>query len=255
MKRERKNAGTWRHARWERQLLMLAVWMLVSACGVEDYGGEVDGGAAYGTDDEAAFDLAAAPFAGDVTCGGRFPTASPPYAQAPDGCSSVSNNPQQVRDKWGSADFRPTCNAHDQCYYTLGTNVAGCNQAFCAGLERACRNAYTAKVGGVRIPSPLYPTCLGIAATYCSVVVAAQGVVYPAAQRAQSDWEQCWQATPPPPPPPPETGNSCGSRPHGATWTVRDCSFNGGGEVIVSYRCDDGASIVTERRQTGQRCT
>lgn len=187
-----------------------------------------------------------------VTCNGRFPDAEPPYAQRPDGCSSISDNPQQVRDKWGSADFRPTCNQHDRCYYTPGSRAADCNTAFCEGLNRACLRAYSVKVGSRYIPGPLYPACLGIASTYCAAVVAAQGVVHPKAQRIQSEWEQCYQEGLARPKPPPK--KDCGRRAHNTCWTVSDCDFAGGGEVMVDYLCDDGRVRERGRTKTGRNC-
>jgi hypothetical protein len=40
-------------------------------------------------------------------------------------CSSWGDNPAQVRDSWGSANFRGVCDEHDRCYYTIGASVDG----------------------------------------------------------------------------------------------------------------------------------
>lgn len=154
----------------------------------------------------------------DVTCGGRFPNAAPPYAQAPDGCSSWSDNPAQVRDSWGSADFGSTCNDHDRCYYTLGSNVDDCNRAFCDGVSRACTHAYCTKILGNEVCEPVtYGTCMSIADTYCAAVRATAAGVYHKAQDKQRAWEQCVsEQTNPPPPPPPTCSNGAAE---GAAWS------------------------------------
>jgi hypothetical protein len=67
----------------------------------------------------------------------RFPLASYPYVQKPDGCSGW-NSPKQVPDKIARIDFTSACDQHDKCYYTLGSNFHKCNANFLADLRNAC---------------------------------------------------------------------------------------------------------------------
>ncbi len=128
----------------------------------------------------------------DITCGGRFKKALYPYAKAPDGCSSWSNNPYQVRDTWGLVDFRPACNEHDRCYYTLGSDANDCNARFCRHLSRACEKQFKTKYGLVVMINPLIVSCYAIAASYCGAVKLAQSDAHEAAQDMQREWEQCY---------------------------------------------------------------
>lgn len=151
----------------------------------------------------------------DITCGGRFSKAGDGFAKRPDGCSSWSDNPTQVRDKWGSANFGGVCDEHDRCYYTIGANVDGCNNNFCGGLRAACHNAYCNKL--FKCASPLYGPCVAIADTYCLGVRSVAASTYAKAQKLQTEYNSCIAEnggiTPPPPPVLCSNG-----RPEGATW-------------------------------------
>jgi hypothetical protein len=129
----------------------------------------------------------------DITCGGQFPKAGGGFAQRTDGCSSVTENPDQVRDSWGSANFRGVCDEHDRCYYTLRTNVDECNRNFCDGLRNSCRKAYCIKILGETVcPEPLtYGNCLGIAESYCALVRLAAKDFFAKAQGLQERYERC----------------------------------------------------------------
>ncbi|MBW4449207.1 MAG: hypothetical protein KME38_20685 [Spirirestis rafaelensis WJT71-NPBG6] len=65
-----------------------------------------------------------------------------PYAKRPNGCS-IGENPGEY-DNVGSHgynfSFKEVCNAHDKCYYTLGTSPEACNAAFAAELAIVCRD-------------------------------------------------------------------------------------------------------------------
>ncbi|KAJ5500051.1 hypothetical protein N7453_009102 [Penicillium expansum] len=128
----------------------------------------------------------------DITCGGQFPKAGGGLAKRTDGCSSWSDNPSQVRDSWGSANFRGVCDEHDRCYYTLRANIDECNRNFCDGLRNACRKAYCKKILSVTVCEPLtYGSCLQIAETYCAAVRLVAKDVYAKAQDLQERYETC----------------------------------------------------------------
>jgi hypothetical protein len=87
---------------------------------------------------------------------------------------------------------------------------------------------------------------------YCAAVRAVAADVYAEAQDMQRSWEQCVAeqggSTSPPPP-----KKSCGSREHGATWPVSDCTD--GSEWIVTFVCDDGVAREVDReRPAVDRC-
>lgn len=178
----------------------------------------------------------------DITCGGDFPKAGDGFAKRPDGCSSWSDNPAQVRDKWGSANFGGVCDDHDRCYYTIGSNVDGCNDNFCGGLRNACHKAYCKKVAGITICEPVtYGSCLAIAETYCAAVKATAASVYAKAQDLQKSYDTCIAnkggiAAPPPP-------VVCSNgEPEGATWKE---SLDGSRCTTTSYVCRNGKIVVT----------
>ncbi|KAH8764624.1 hypothetical protein BGZ57DRAFT_545094 [Hyaloscypha finlandica] len=148
----------------------------------------------------------------DITCGGRFSKAGDGYAKRPDGCSSVTDDPHQVPDKWGSANFGGVCDEHDRCYYTLGSSRDSCNNAFCDGLVHACKRAYCRGIPGC-LPA-LFPACNVAATTYCDGVRAFAGLVYPAAQTLQTEYEQCIRDNGPVIVP----GACSNGRPPGAQW-------------------------------------
>lgn len=131
-----------------------------------------------------------------------------PYAQMPDGCSSWSDNPEQVRDSWGPVNFRTECDKHDRCYYTLGSSANDCNNDFIKNLKRACDNGLTREVKVCVLPrltggcaqwlitrTPPVPgtleACYAIATTmYTAVQVGVLTGVFKEAQDKQRDHEQ-----------------------------------------------------------------
>ena len=178
----------------------------------------------------------------DITCGGLFPKAGDGFAQRPDGCSSWSDNPDQVRDKWGSANFGGVCNEHDRCYYTIGANVDSCNSNFCSGLRNACHKAYCGEVLGATVCEPVtYGSCTAIAEAYCAAVRAAAAGTYAEAQDLQKRYATCIAENGPivePPPP----GLCSNGKPEGATWSE---SLDGSRCTTTYYVCRDGKIIVT----------
>lgn len=127
----------------------------------------------------------------------KFPKAKYPYAQAPDGCSGLTN-PKRVRDTWGPVNFKPTCNEHDRCYYTLGSNWESCNEQFRIGLLKACKDGLTTKtetpLGTISISGekdPRFPACVSIATSYYAAVQAGVSFnVFKDAQKLQREYEQ-----------------------------------------------------------------
>ena len=60
------------------------------------------------------------------------------------GVSTMVNGCSYSPDRWFSANFLYTCNAHDRCYSTSSyTNRYNCDQIFLAGLGTDCYRAYS----------------------------------------------------------------------------------------------------------------
>ena len=73
----------------------------------------------------------------------NFPNALYPYAAKPDGCSAEGlqklynqANDLSDDDKWLSL----ACDAHDRCYYTLGTSAKKCNEKFIIDSIDSCNS-------------------------------------------------------------------------------------------------------------------
>lgn len=189
----------------------------------------------------------------DVTCGGKYPKAGDGFAQRPDGCSSITGNPGQVRDKWGSANFGTVCDDHDRCYYTVGSNVDACNNNFCDGLGNACDHAYCKVVpllGRQCVPG-LHDACKQIANTYCGFVKAGQKTtpIYADAQSLQKGYEACIKENGGIEPPKP---SGCGSgHDEGAYWEVK---IPGVRCTVRAYECFRGEIVRLSDRQLSE-CT
>jgi hypothetical protein len=67
----------------------------------------------------------------------RFPAAHFPYARQVEGCTSW-RLPARFGQGFGQVDFNGACQAHDQCFHTLGRSWGECNQAFLSALRQAC---------------------------------------------------------------------------------------------------------------------
>lgn len=181
-----------------------------------------------------------------MTCGGQFPKAGDGFGKRPDACSSWSDNPAQVRDKWGSANFGGVCDDHDRCYYTIGSNVDGCNNNFCGGLRDACRKAYCTKIVGKTICTPgVYDTCNAIAGTYCAGVRAVAASTYAKAQDLQMRYTACIANNGGIAPPVALVLCANGS-PEGATWTKAD----GMSCTTTTYVCRSGKITEVDSHRT-----
>lgn len=113
----------------------------------------------------------------------QFPKAQYPYAQAPDGCSGYWGT-SEVRDTYpGGVSFRAACNAHDVCYYSLGSNANTCNDQFLNALNRECRETFD-----LRSLDPRYNLCVSTAATMYAIVKAFQNETFAEAQNLQSNY-------------------------------------------------------------------
>lgn len=67
----------------------------------------------------------------------RFASASFPHARTVSGCTEW-RRPDRLADQWGPVSFAGACQAHDQCFHTLGTSWAACNQEFLKDLQASC---------------------------------------------------------------------------------------------------------------------
>ena len=146
-------------------------------------------------------------FAKDIPFNPNFPNAQFPYAQGPDGCSGP-NRPEEVRDTWGPVNFTPACQAHDICYYTLGSSSRDCNDRFLKNLDQACHHDLRIHIPEVRLLGkvvspeswlPPEPTslaaCRGLAKVYhWGVERGADLGYFETAQSLQGDYEE-WLAT------------------------------------------------------------
>jgi hypothetical protein len=87
--------------------------------------------------------------------------------------------------------FTPSCDRHDLCYSTLGTDLDGCDNTFLSDMRSACRSSFNPLWAG-----PLYLACLDTANQYY-LAVRAHGALehpYPAIQRAILDRSRMMQA-------------------------------------------------------------
>jgi hypothetical protein len=110
----------------------------------------------------------------------KFPRAAYPYAQRQDGCSSWDVKlPELVRNDWGIlGNFTSSCNAHDRCYYTLGTTARQCNEEFRDNLHKVCKDVQFA----------LRDVCRNIANKYELFVAEFADEVFGAAQDLQHQY-------------------------------------------------------------------
>ena len=74
-----------------------------------------------------------------------------PYAKRPNGCSVPGAMPganDTITLFFIEVGFADICNAHDRCYYTLGTTPRECNEPFKSGLRDRCDEVIAAHVEG-----------------------------------------------------------------------------------------------------------
>lgn len=70
--------------------------------------------------------------------------SQPTYSTGPDGAPAAApNGCSFFPDKWGKANFKPTCDKHDICYSsTSRTNRYDCDKAFHSRLLTVCAVTY-----------------------------------------------------------------------------------------------------------------
>lgn len=84
---------------------------------------------------------------------------------APNGCTMSP-------DRWGSVNFRPSCDAHDICYSPSSTtNRYDCDRRFLANLIVECNRAY-------RVNTASGIACSGVAGNYYGAVRSAGWMFY-----------------------------------------------------------------------------
>lgn len=72
-----------------------------------------------------------------ISADSRFPTARFPYARTVDGCTSW-RQPTRASGGFSGIDFNGACQAHDECFHTLGRTWGECNSRFLSDLRQAC---------------------------------------------------------------------------------------------------------------------
>jgi hypothetical protein len=121
-----------------------------------------------------------------------------PYAKRPNGCSIPRTSP-------GSNDtinlfninisFTDICNAHDRCYYTLGTTPSECNEPFESGVRARCEKAIAdhaengwdvATLGASRATA--LETCYTKAEAMAVAVIGAQKLFHLVAQKREQNY-------------------------------------------------------------------
>ena len=127
----------------------------------------------------------------------------------PDGCSSLSDNPKQIRDSVAGISLKPACDAHDQCYYLGEKSAGGCNGDFFDDLNKICRDKSKVVVGGVKGVNPIkLATCTAYATVlYAGVVTGQAFPIYKEAREKQINYEtknNCVSVQPSPPIPEPQ---------------------------------------------------
>jgi hypothetical protein len=74
-----------------------------------------------------------------------------PFAKRPNGCSvpgAIPGANDTITLFFIEIGFTDICNAHDRCYYTLGTTPRECNEPFKSGLRARCDDVIAAHVEG-----------------------------------------------------------------------------------------------------------
>jgi len=98
------------------------------------------------------------------------------------GCGAEGSDLGSFAQQFGSADFRPHCNRHDECYDTCLRNKAQCDETFGSDLLAACNAAYRDRP--VRADA-----CRRVARTYILLVQSSWGLA--AYNQAQQRVCQC----------------------------------------------------------------
>lgn len=124
-----------------------------------------------------------------------------PYAKRPNGCSMPFSKPgtyDEFRDFLGiKVSFRDACNAHDRCYYTLGSDPNLCNSQFKANLRKACHRGLSGLLpklhyfwgGGGRLEDASFK-CQSRANSIYTATAAFEGHYHPIAQGMQLEYEK-----------------------------------------------------------------
>jgi hypothetical protein len=117
-----------------------------------------------------------------------------PYAKRPDGCSIPGETPGKY-DNFSLLDFefsfRGSCNQHDRCYHTLGTDPGSCNDSFLYNLNAACVSGlfqapnWYDLVGG---RAAAVSACLGLANSVWTAVKVGQSSAHSNSQQRQREY-------------------------------------------------------------------
>ncbi len=89
---------------------------------------------------------------------------------SPNGCGS-GKSAEWVPDRIGGANFRPSCDNHDDCYSACGAPKLDCDMALSRGVMDACKDTGADPI-----------SCSAAALTYLAGVVVGGGSAYSAAQ-------------------------------------------------------------------------
>jgi hypothetical protein len=79
------------------------------------------------------------------------------YKPTANGCGTKDH---PVPNRFGRANFKPACDAHDLCYDICGKSKAACDDQFCQAVTAACHAAYRRGTRGLS-------ACLARADDYC----------------------------------------------------------------------------------------
>lgn len=141
----------------------------------------------------------------------KYPDAAFPYAKKPNGCGSLGFDEsagRDLRDTWGRVIFTESCNNHDRCYYTNGTEWNVCNRNFYNSLRANCerdskrRECLVPKIGGgclqwaPWIPDPvMLSACYSVATLYYTgVQVGVALSIFRDAQKLQGEYNKWFRS-------------------------------------------------------------
>ena len=121
-----------------------------------------------------------------------------PYAKRPNGCSvpgAVPGANDTITLFFVEISFTDICNAHDRCYYTLGTTPSECNGPFRHGLRIRCEHSiaghaqsgWDVATGGFSVIAAL-EACYNKADAMAIGVIGAQLTSHAIAQQKQRDY-------------------------------------------------------------------
>lgn len=126
-----------------------------------------------------------------------FPNSDYPYYERTNRCGGEGWSGTAVRDSWGKVSFGDTCDNHDRCYMTLGSDLNACDDNFYKDARASCeRDSYFRDpIFKKKVPDPAtLSACYPIATSYYSAVRAVGWKWHQGAQQKAKRYNDVVQA-------------------------------------------------------------